>query len=91
MKYAVLTLVIAVAGCASNTGVVKTGSGNYMLAKQAATGFSGLGNLKAEAIQEASLYCEKQGKELQLTGSTETQPPYILGNYPRSEIQFNCK
>ena len=25
-----------------------------------------------------------------VTRSTETQPPYVLGNYPRAEIEFRC-
>ncbi len=61
-----------------------------MLAKQAATGFSGLGNLKAEIIAEGSVYCSGLDKKFQLVSTQETQPPYILGNYPRSEIQFMC-
>jgi len=61
-----------------------------MVAKQQATGFPGLGNMKAELIGEASQYCTAAGKEFQLVSTQETQPPYILGNYPRSEIQFMC-
>jgi len=89
-KYAAAFAVLC-AGCASQTGVIDTGSGTYMAAKQAATGFPGLGNLKAELVQEAMAHCKARGKDLQLTNTTETQPPYILGNYPRVEIQFSCK
>jgi hypothetical protein len=55
-----------------------------------ATGFPGLGNLKAEALQEANQYCVGRGSDLFVTRSTETQPPYVLGNYPRPEIEFRC-
>jgi hypothetical protein len=75
-----------VAGCASQTGVVPNGQGGYLIAKQAATGFPGLGNLKAEAMGEANQYCQGQGREFLM----ETQPPYLLGNYPRAEISFQC-
>ena len=61
-----------------------------MLAKQQATGFPGLGNMKAEIIGEGSRYCAGLGKQFQIVSTHETQPPYILGNYPRSEIQFMC-
>jgi hypothetical protein len=77
-------------GCASQTGVVPNGQGGYLIAKQAATGFPGLGNLKAEAMSEASQNCAGQGREFLLTDATETQPPYMLGNYPRAEISFQC-
>jgi hypothetical protein len=77
-------------GCASNTGVVPSGQGNYMIAKQAATGFPGLGNLKAEALEEGNRYClqQGQGRELSVLRTNETQPPYVLGNYPRSKSNF---
>ena len=81
---------IAIAGCASHTGVISTGEGNFMIAQQQATGLPGLGNMKAEIIQEGSEYCAKMGKQFHLVTATETQPPYVLGNYPRSEISFTC-
>lgn len=78
------------AACASQTGVVPNGQGGYLIAKQAATGSPGLGNLKAEAMQEANQYCASQGREFVLTNAKETQPPYVMGNYPRTEIEFRC-
>jgi hypothetical protein len=86
----VLTTFLFVTACASHTGVVAMGGNKFMVAKQQATGFPGLGNLKAEIISEASRHCIGTGKELNVLASTETQPPYILGNYPRAEIQFEC-
>ena len=76
--------------CASHAGVVALGNDQFMIAKQQATGFPGLGNMKAEIIVEASQHCAGLGKEIQIVSTQETQPPYILGNYPRSEIQFMC-
>lgn len=62
-----------------------------MIAKQAATGFGGLGNLKAEALQEAGTFCAKTGKQIAVVKMTETEPPYVLGNYPRAEVHFRCE
>lgn len=76
--------------CASNTGIVPTGQGNYMVARQAATGFPGLGTLKADALREADQFCTSQGKALGATSATENQGPFILGKYPRAEVQFTC-
>src|ERR1700731_2645156 len=69
-------------------GAETTHQGGYLIAKQASTGFPGLGNLKAEAMGEANQYCQSQGREFLLTNEMETQPPYLLGNYPRAEISF---
>lgn len=86
----IIAITLAVSACASHTGIVPMGRDTFMIAKQQATGFPGLGNMKAEIIAEASQYCAAQGKELQIVSTQEAQPPYILGNYPRSEIQFMC-
>lgn len=77
-------------GCAANTGVVPIGQDTFMVSRQAATGFSGLGNLKAEAFREANQYCTNKGKSLQVVNTSETSPPYIFGNFPKAEIQFMC-
>jgi hypothetical protein len=85
-----MTTTFGLAGCASQTGVVPNGQGGYLIAKQAATGFPGLGNLKAEAMTEADQYCRSQGRAFLLVSAKETQPPYVMGNYPRTEIEFRC-
>ena len=36
------------------------GNNTYMVSRQAATGFSGMGALKAEAMKEAYQECEKK-------------------------------
>ena len=81
---------VGLVGCAINSGVVPVGKDTYMVSRQAATGFTGSGKLKARALQEASQFCEKQGKKLQTVSFSETKPPYILTNFPKAEIQFMC-
>jgi hypothetical protein len=61
-----------------------------MVSRQAATGFSGSGTLKAEAFQEANQYCTNLGKSLQVANTYEASPPYILANFPKAEIKFMC-
>lgn len=86
-----LAAVAAAAGCATNSGVVPMGKGIYTITAQAATGFSGLGDLKANALRQAAAHCNAQGgKDFQLVDVQETKPPYLLGNYPRVDLQFRC-
>ena len=61
-----------------------------IISRQAATALSGLGNRKAEVFQEASKYCEKKGKKLQVISTWETSPPYLNTNLPKAEIRFLC-
>ena len=79
-----------IAGCAANSGVVQAGNGTYLVSRQAATGFSGSGTLKADALREADKFCTGLHKSLEILQATEAQPPYLLGNFPKAEIQFRC-
>lgn len=91
MKSTILFLsTLILTGCANNSGIIPIGTDTYMVSRQAATGFSGSGTLKAEAFQEASAYCTGQGKVLQVVSTQEAHPPFILGNYPKAEVQFMC-
>ena len=83
-------LVILLTGCASNSGVVPIGPDTFMVSRQAATGLSGSGTLKAEALQEANQYCLSQKKKLLVVNTAEAQPPYVFGNFPKAEVQFMC-
>lgn len=85
-----IVLCALLVGCASHTGVVSMGQGVMMIAKQQATGFPGLGNMKAEVLQEAGAHCASAQQDFEIISASETKPPYVLGNYPRVEIQFRC-
>ena len=77
-------------GCASNSGVVSMGNNTYMVTRQAATGFSGSGTLKTDALQEAAKFCASQGKQMKVVAITEAKPPYILANFPKAEVVFKA-
>jgi len=86
----IAALLTGLSGCAANSGVVPAGEGSFLVARQAATGFSGAGNLKAEALAEADQYCLNMDRSLEVIGTTEASPPYLLGNFPRAEVHFRC-
>lgn len=90
MKKFLFVFVLILSGCASNSGVVQMGQDTFMVSRQAATGFSGSGSLKAEAFGEANQYCAAQKKTMQVVSTHEAAPPYILGNFPKAELQFMC-
>jgi hypothetical protein len=90
MKSPFFLAFLLLAGCASNSGVMPIGKETFMISRQAATGFSGSGTLKAEAFAEANRYCTSLGKSVQVINTHEASPPYILGNFPKAEIQFMC-
>jgi hypothetical protein len=83
-------IALVVAGCAANPGIAPMGPDTYLVTRQAATGFSGAGDLKVEALREANQHCTSLGREMHMVTATESQPPYLLGRYPRAEVQFKC-
>jgi len=87
-KWGVFLLVIS--GCAQNSCVIPMGGDTYMVSRQAATGFSGMGTLKADAMREAYSQCQKSKKIVQIIEIIDAKPPYILGNFPKTEIRFKC-
>ncbi|SRR5260221_1729825 len=90
MRILFLSCALALAGCASYSGVVPAGQDTYLVSRQAASGFSGLGTLKADALREADTYCQGLHKMMKVVSATEAKPPYILGNFPKAEVQFMC-
>lgn len=91
MRTSLMALVaLGLTGCASNSGVIPMGPDTFMVSRQAATGFSGSGTLKAEAIKEAGAHCIAYGKQLRVLHVTEAQPPFLLGNFPKADVEFAC-
>ncbi len=90
MRLAFLLPALLLAGCASNSGVVPMGNDTYMVSRQAASGFSGMGTLKADAMREAYTQCQKTGKRVEVIETIDAKPPYIFGNFPKTEIRFMC-
>lgn len=87
---AFVMLAALVGGCASNTGVIDAGNGQYVIEKQKATGLPGLGNLRAEVYSDAKMFCSGKGRNFSTITYEEAKPPYILGNYPRVSLMFKC-
>lgn len=89
MRYVLLTFAMLV-GCAQNSGIVQVSNDTYIVSRQAATGFSGMGTLKADALREAYAKCSSTGKDVEIIETNDAEPPYILGNFPKTEIIFKC-
>lgn len=90
MKWFLMAAAAALAGCASHSGVTPMGGGNYLLSKQAATGFGGAASLKAELLREADAFCAGKGQDFEVVSASENAGPYVFGHYPKAEVQFRC-
>ena len=90
MKCLVFTAALFLASCATNSGVVPMGRDLFMVSRQAATGFGGMGDLKAKTLRDAEAHCAASHQTFEVVGTSESKPPYILANYPRVELTFRC-
>lgn len=81
---------LCLTACAENSGVVKLGTNLYMVSHRGATGWSPIEELRTEAITEAGTYCVQQHKTLEVVDVGQSHPPYLLGNFPRVDLQFKC-
>jgi hypothetical protein len=78
-------------GCAINTGVVMMDQDTYTIAQQRiALSSEALFPMRTANIGKGIRYCANLGRAFEFLALEETQPPYILGNVPRSELRFKC-
>lgn len=87
---AALAILMALAGCASNSGIAPAGNGNLMVSAQAASGFSGMSDLRAGVMRQAAEHCAATGQDFSVVDAREAKPPYIFGNFPRIDLTFRC-
>lgn len=41
-------------------------------------------------MKEAYSECNKTGKAVKVLETIDARPPFILGNFPKTEIRFKC-
>jgi hypothetical protein len=66
------------------------GNPTFRVFIQGATGFVSMQSVRDDAEQRATAFCDRKGKAMQSLTETTATPPYILGNFPRIEIVFDC-
>lgn len=90
MRYIAIALMILVGSCASNPPIVALGDGRLMVAKAAMTKGSGVGTLRAQALEDASMECGKRQRVAQIETQQESGKWYVPGDYRKLEITFRC-
>ena len=83
--------ILSISGCATKTiGPTPAGENTYVISRQEGAFPSGDEPLLAEALGEGSRFCSSLGKVLKLVNTHENPGPYILGNYPKATVTFEC-
>lgn len=86
-RYGVALLVLS--GCATNSGIVDLGGGNYVYQKEDAMAYNG-NAIKVEILKEAAAFCAKHGKQMSVQ-SSDARPYTPYSSYAGAEVQFSCK
>jgi hypothetical protein len=76
-------------GCATNSGIVDLGGGNYVYEKEDMMAYNG-SSTKVEILKEAAAFCAKQGKQM-VVQSSSAKPYTPYSSYAGAEVQFSCK
>jgi hypothetical protein len=83
-----VALLVLLAGCATNTGVMPDGANAYRI-MAVGTGFSNSGHMHLKIYRQATDFCSAKGLVVE-TIATETQQAHALGGYPEAWLRFRC-
>lgn len=90
MKHVISTVaLLSLFGCATNSGIVDLGGGNYVYEKENAMAYNG-NSTKVEILKEAAAFCANQGKQM-VVQSSAAKPYTPYSSYAGAEVQFSCK
>ena len=67
-----------------------SGATAYRVFEKGGSGFVSMASVRETAEQRATEFCDRKGKQWESLTETTASPPYILGNFPRIEIVFDC-
>ena len=89
--YYLSVLTLCIVGCSTtSTGPTPVGENKYVMSRQEGALPSGDEPLLQEVLEQADRFCRSLTRKLELVDSQENPGPYILGNYPKATITFQC-
>lgn len=89
MKVFLILFTMALAGCASSSGVVPMG-GDAFLVSRSEKGFDTTGSrVKAVALKEANEFCSSKGKTIEIIKATQKDMAPFQSD-AQAEVEFKC-
>ena len=84
-----LAVLAILQGCSpSNPGVARLGNNQYILTRQAASGFHGLGAVKIDALREAENHCMVLGQTLLVTDTLDSPPRIYWATFKEQKLHL---
>ena len=90
-KSIIICLCLLTVACGKNSGITPMADDVLFATRQAASGFSGVGTIKADLLDDARIHCQKSSEKVEIIRIWNNEGPFIMGNFPRAEIEFRCK
>lgn len=90
MKNLLIIFVVVLAGCASSSGVLRSGPDTYTVNTSASPGHGGTASAKKSAYDEANQECVKQGKEIFVVTERTSAPSWTDGMHS-VDLIFKCQ
>jgi hypothetical protein len=84
--FRIIGLALLLAGCASSSGVFAIGGDTYRASSTAITSFGGSATAKGDAYRQATDYCTRMGKHMQLVD--QQQDAQFTG--ASVDVTFRC-
>lgn len=81
-------ILLLLTACSNSSGVFRTGENQYELSTRATWEFGGRTGARKMALEEATKYCEKEGKRLNLLDKKEGYGHFEGGTV---DLKFGCE
>lgn len=88
MRRTSMALLVLIAGCTAQSGVMADGPEGYRVLVTGKSGFTSTGSLKISALRQASAYCARSGKRMETVSDNSVQNGFL--RFPSADIRFRC-
>lgn len=89
MKLAFFIPALALVGCATSSGVLRSGPNTFTITATASPGAGGATTAKKSAYGDASAECSRQGKAADIVSEKVTAPTWTNGMHS-IDLAFRC-
>lgn len=90
LSLAVLLVAPLLNGCATPRGIVPLGNDRFALVRNQVASYPKRFTFRRELLDEASRYCARTGKSLNIVHATEIPARNLIVNYRWARIEFEC-
>jgi len=88
MKTLLLSVALALVGCATNPGVAPASDGTLTAMRRGTSFWASIGPLRLQALKDADDYCAARGMRANVIRSRELP---AIRQWPEAQVSFTCE